>query len=120
MPRDGCRPFLEQARESGVHRPARLFIGGDRVNGCRRDVLVAEGLLNDGHVDVGRNEDKAERVFEAMRMPPIRRRASTLCDGLEHTKELRAVNPPALLAREDEIANVVTRGQPCPQNSSLG
>jgi hypothetical protein len=30
-------------------------------------------------------ERESERVLEAMRMPPIRWKASALCDGLEHS-----------------------------------
>jgi hypothetical protein len=57
---------------------------------------VPEGLLDYGQMDVARNEGKAERVLEAMRVPSVGWKSGALRDRLEGAKELRAVNPSAL------------------------
>src|SRR5580700_6086551 len=90
-------PFLAPARERGVDRLAGLLICRDRVNGRGRESFVFEGLLDDGQVDVAGDKGKPEGVFEAVRMPPVGWKPGGLRDRLEGAKELRAVNPSALL-----------------------
>lgn len=88
--------LLEQASKRGVDRLAGLLVCGDRVNARGRDILVAEGLLHYGQVNVAGDEGKSERMFEAVRVPSVGGEARALRDRLESAKELRAVNPSAL------------------------
>lgn len=63
----------EQVGDCGVDGPANLLIARDRVQGRGCNVLVAEGLLDDGEMHILRYQGEPEGVFQAMRMLPIRR-----------------------------------------------
>ena len=78
---------------------------------------MSKRLLHYRQMDVARHERESERMFETVRMLPIRWQTGALCDGLEHPEELRAVNPPTFLACENEIAGIMPMRKPRPQNS---
>jgi len=111
---------LEKAGERRVHASPYLLIRGDRVDCCRGDGFVPERGLHGSYVDVGRDEGKAERMFQAVRVPPISWQARAFRDGLEHAEELRAMNSPALLRREHEIARVTALDKPGSKHALLG
>src|SRR5258707_731591 len=73
----GLRDFeidgrLEQIGEGGIYSPPSLLISRNGVDRGGSNVLVPEGLLDHGQVNVLRDEGKSQRVLQAVGMTPIR------------------------------------------------
>src|SRR5437899_7101435 len=70
------------------------------------DGFVAQALPHQREVDVGRDQVAGEGVLEHMGMPLLRRQPGCLGAGPEDAEKLCAVEPAALLRREQVIGAV--------------
>src|SRR5258708_39495630 len=82
----GLREFemggLEQVRQCRVYSPSSLLIGGHGIDRGGGDILVPEGLLYNGEVNVLSHQRESESMLEAMRMPPIHRQPGSFSNVL--------------------------------------
>jgi len=90
-----------------------LPIADSNVLHGRADGLVAQALPHQREVDVRRDQVASEGVLEDMGMPLLRRQPGSLGAGPEDTKELRAVEPAALL-RGEQVIRAVSSPLPAP------
>jgi hypothetical protein len=78
---------------------------------------MPQRLPHQSQVHIASNQMGRQRVFENMWMAFLHRQSGYQGNGLEHTKELGAVKPAALLACEQVIGTI---GWPLPQPTPDG
>lgn len=122
---DGAVTFASVIRDDEGNFYGTTTNGGN-LNGCGgvgcgvvfklnpngKETLLHTFLLHDGQVDVARDQGEAQRVLEAMRVASVGWKPGAIRDRLESAKELRAVNPSALLRDKNKIARIAELGQP--------
>lgn len=64
---------------------------------------MAEGLLDQGQIHIAGHQMRRERTLEAVRVPFLVWQAGGAGNRLEQAEEGCAIEPPALLRREEEV-----------------
>jgi hypothetical protein len=64
---------------------------------------MSKSLTNEREIHISCNQMRRQRVFEDMGMPFLWWQPGSFGNGSEHTEELRAVELPSLLTREQIV-----------------